>query len=386
MKRPLVPSPAPVVRLASVILASFMAASPVQSLQLGPKLILEDSVVLRETGEHYIGEPTGLLLSDDGSFFVADRFSNRILRFGPDGQVQGVFGQAGQGPGEFAYIGTAGFVANGVLGFLDLRPFSVELFDVETGRHRGAVGIAQGTLPMSFSVRNDTLWVGGVDTDEWRAVGMASVQDVIAESATISLDRIRVPRPYVDNQMILGSLGYTTMDVGAQDLLVGFGVSPFILRTGRQGAVFDTLVLPAVRRRGLPDEGELAAIGPGDLNVPELVGSLSTLWAVSRDEADNVYALHQDFEFGEARVGGGFAAQAEFFVSSVDADGSGGCPDTLVPTSDVGVAKAALKGSRMYLLDQRLVGVDGAPRTVIRRFRMDPMDCTGTVDPPAAVR
>ena len=355
------------------------------ALQHGPMLVLEDSVILRETGEHYVGEPAGLLLSEDGSFFVADRFSNGVLHFDSNGEFRNVFGRAGQGPGEFAYIGITGFVARGTLGFLDMRPPGIELFDVETGRHRGTVEIEQGTLPMSFSVRDDTLWIGGVDTDAWSAVGMATIRDVVSESTdvVISLDRIPVARPYVENRRVLGTFPYTGIDVGADDLMVGFGVSPFILRTNRAGAVLDSLVFPVLRRRGLPAEGELGAINPGDVSLPDLIGSLSTLGAVSRDETGIVYAVHQDFDAGEARVGGGFDARATFFVSSIGADGSEACPDTFLPTSDLGVAKLALSGNQMFVLDQRLADGGQTARTVIRRFTINPLECTGTIARPA---
>ncbi|MDE0604628.1 MAG: 6-bladed beta-propeller [bacterium] len=356
-----------------------LTSVPAQALQFGPGLVLEDSVILRETAEYYVGEPTALLLSDDGTFFVPDRFSNSILRFDSAGDFRGVFGRAGEGPGEFTYIGTAGFVADGVLGFLDLRPFSLEMFDLASGRYRGRLAIGEGTYPMSFSVHNDTLWAGGMGTATWTSVGMASVSDVIGESADISLDRAPVARPYMENRLVFGTLAYTAIDVSDEDLMVGFGVSPFILRTNREGAVLDSLVFPVSARRGLPEEDELATISMGDVSVPELVGSLSTLWAVSRDDGGYAYALHQDFEFGDARGGGGFDARAEFFVSSIRQDGSRACPDTPLPTSGLGVAKAALKSNRIYVLDQRLGNEVETPQAVIRRFRIDPLDCTGKI-------
>lgn len=352
---------------------------PAHALQLGPALVLEDSVILRETARHYVGEPTALLVAEDGSFFISDRFSNNIVRFDSAGEFLGAFGRAGEGPGEFTYIGTAGFIADGVLGFLDLRPFSLEMFEVATGSYRGRVAIEDGTFPMSFSARNDTLWFAGMQTESWSAAGMATVSDVIAESVDLSLDRVPVARPYVENRMIFGTLAFTALDVGDEDLMVGFGVSPFVLRTNREGAVLDSLVFPVSRRRGLPDEDELTEIGMDDVSVPELIGRLSTLWAVSRDDHGYVYAIHQDFEYGDPRRGGGFDARASFFVSSIRQDGSRACPDTSLPTSGVGVAKAALRGNRIHVLDQRLGDGVQTAQAVIRRFRINPSDCTGRI-------
>ncbi len=86
------------------------------SAQLGPTVILEDSVVLRETDKHYVGQPIGLQLAGDGSFLVTDGFSNSALRFGSDGTLLTVYGGQGGGPGEFGYILHAAFIKDDLVG------------------------------------------------------------------------------------------------------------------------------------------------------------------------------------------------------------------------------------------------------------------------------
>jgi len=97
-----------------------------------------------------------------------------------------------------------------------------------------------------------------------------------------------------------------------------------------------THVRSAVRRRGLPDERDLARVRPEETDIRELVGSVSSLMAVARDDDGRIYAVHMDNEYGEARNGGGVDVQAKLFVSSMMEGGSEACPDTQVPTSDVG--------------------------------------------------
>src|SRR5688572_24224209 len=48
----------------------------------------------------------GAVRLSTGEIAVADRGSNQIRYFGPDGTFRRAFGRAGQGPGEFRYIGT----------------------------------------------------------------------------------------------------------------------------------------------------------------------------------------------------------------------------------------------------------------------------------------
>ncbi len=178
--------------------------------------------------------------------------------------------------------------------------------------------------------------------------------------------------------MVFGVLAFTVIDVGNDDLVVGFGASPHVLRTDHAGNVLDTLVFPSVRRRGLPDEADLASLDPRETSIPELVESTSALTALSRDGEGNVFVLHQDFDLGERRAGGGYPQQADFYVSSIREDGGGVCPDTLVPTQESGVVKAILRASSLYVLEQTL-DHSGSPRAVIRRFRVESSECTGRV-------
>jgi len=74
-------------------------------------------------------DPAALIVADDGSYFIADRLSNSVLRFGRDGGFRRAFGRGGQEPGEFTVVGVQGFVAGDLLGFVDLRPMSLEIFE-----------------------------------------------------------------------------------------------------------------------------------------------------------------------------------------------------------------------------------------------------------------
>ena len=136
-KGPVVTTLLLVVPLASVV----AGGEPVRAQQsVGPALILEDSVVLQETRDAYVGQPVEMFLGNDGSLFVVDGFSNSVVRFDQSGRLVGTYGRQGQGPGEFSYIGFGGF-AQEILGVVDGRPprQEIEFFDVESGRHLGRV-------------------------------------------------------------------------------------------------------------------------------------------------------------------------------------------------------------------------------------------------------
>ena len=364
----------------------------------GPRLILEDSVILRETEGFYAGKPSALLLGSDGSFFVVDSYSARVFRFDGSGRPIRAYGRRGRGPGEFLNIlGFASFVTDRVLAVADGQPpvsMELKLFEVGSGSHLGHLKL-DGVVT-ALALDRERLWAGGIDIEEWKALGSAfldglfEADDTDAGVPTISLDRVPVPRPYVENRQILMMGGIAVMDAGDNDLLIGFHTSPYILRVNHHGDVVDTVPLRSRARRGVPDDDAFMAMATlPESATPEetqefhieLDRSVSLLLQLSRDSAGRIFTVHADVE----RVG-----QRDFtgllYVSSLGGDGATQCSDTVVPASGDAFPVAVLRGSELFVLDQRIVsGAAGDVLTVVRRFAVDPDRCDGEVetgDPP----
>lgn len=177
------------------------------SAQTGPALILEDSVVLRETDDHQVGQPVSLIPAGDGSFFVADGYSNSVLHFDSRGRHVRTFGQKGEGPGEFQFVSYAGFVSGDVVGIGDDYGFQLELFDVDSGAHIGAVDMS--FLVEDYVVHRDTVWFAGVNTENWTTVGSAALDDLVAAASSgggdgtiLSPDMVDVPPIYRENDVV----------------------------------------------------------------------------------------------------------------------------------------------------------------------------------------
>ncbi len=368
-----------VVGLAVIVASPTTGTHLLSAAQPGPMLILEDSVVLRETDDHYIGQPISLIRAEDGSFLVADGFSNSVLHFDSRGRFQRVFGRKGRGPGEFRFVSSAGFVAGDLVGFGDDHAFELELFELGSGKHIGAAKMSPSTLVDDYAVRGDTLWFAGINTESWKSIGLAALDDLVdaassggGDGSVLASTLVVVPRPYAENEEVMGLLGKVSLDVHERGLVVGFAASPYVLSTSHSGVVQDTASIPVARRRGLPEEDELLALEPGP-GVTDIFGSVSLLLKVSRDSMGFVHTVHQESEYDpEARQ-----MRGTFFVSSMSENGGQLCPDTLIPTSDAGLPELTLDADRLYVLDQRLAG--SGIRTVIRTFRIDPVNCTGEV-------
>lgn len=362
----------------AVVFATALVAGgePVRAQQsAGPLLVLEDSVILRETQDAYVGKPVEMFLGDDGSLFVIDGFSSSVVRFDESGRVVETYGKKGQGPGEFSYIGVGGF-AQDVLGVIDGRPprQEIEFFDLDSGRHLGRV--ATPHFVTAVAARGRKLWVGGVNTEQWKGLGVKSLR--ASPRGEISLDLVPVPRPYSQNQVILWMGGTARLHAGDADLLVGYMASPFVLRVDLDGEVLDTIPLAAAKRRGVPPEDKFLDMAKrqqtGEIPYEEIFGAWSSLMNLSRSDGF-VFTIHQDSELHGQQVAG------KLYASSLGEDGTNQCPDTPVPTSDLGRPVTAFQGASLFVLDQRIH--DDAPdrlRTVVRRFTVNPTECTGQVE------
>ncbi len=364
-----------------VALVAGPATAPHQSLsaQLGPALIMEDSVVLRETDDHYVGQPVSLIPIGDGSFLIADGFSNSVLHFDSQGRYRKTFGRKGRESGEFRFVSPAGFVSGDLVGIGDDHARELELFELGSGRHIGAVSISPSALVDEYVVRGDTLWFGGINTESWTSVGFASLGEVLGAASSgdrdgvvLSPDLLGAPSLYAENEVVMGLLPKVSLDVLEGQLLAGFAASPRLLLANSGGAVLDSIEIPVARRRGLPSDDNLLALKPGP-EATSIFGEVSFLVKVSRTSRGYIHAIHQESSYDPATR----QMRGTFFVSSVRADGTEACPDTLVPTSDAGLAELTLEGNRLHVLDQRLGG--SRAKTVVRTFRIDPVNCTGEI-------
>ncbi len=362
----------------------------------GPRLILRDSVVLREVEDFYAGKPSDLLLGSDGSFFVVDVYSARILRFDRSGRPVRAYGRRGQGPGEFVNImGFASFVHDGVLAVADGQPpisMRLEFFGLDNGKHLGRAKL-DGVVT-ALAIDGERLWAGGMDIDEWKSLGSTSLAELFKfnqrQGSAVALDRVSVPRPYVENHQIMIMGGLAAMDVGDNDVLITFRTSPYILRVNHDGNVVDTIPLHPRERRGVPDDEAFMALATLPASATpeqtqefhrELDRSVSLLLHVSRDATGRIFTVHADVERRGQRDFSGI-----LYVSSLSQDGTTQCSDTLVPASDVALPVVALRGSELFVLDQRIgSGRMGNVQTVVRSFTIDPDTCNGTIETGARV-
>ena len=329
-----------------------------------------------------------MFLGPDSSLYVVDSFAQSVMRFDRAGRQIRTYGRVGEGPGEFRAAGRSGFASRSVLGVTDGRspapgmaPTTViEFFDVESGEHAGAV---RTTNISHLKLKDGVLWLAGIDiapsggtltTRElsplWRDARAGRGANTV-----VSLDRVPVPRSYLENSRIRGLGGFVRMHVGDEDAIMGFAAIPFLLRVDPTGAVLDTIPLRGRLRAWVRDEAELMEVMDPSAPRETAFGSVAALVGVSRDGFGHIFTVHQD-----SRLVGAQRIIGTLYASSLLEDGSGQCADTRIPTSDVGRPISTFRGDELFVLDRRIGDVESADlRTVVRRFEIDPATCTGDI-------
>jgi streptogramin lyase len=101
--------------------------------------------------------PTRAVSTPDGEMYVSDGYGqHRVHRFGVDGELKGSWGEAGQGPGQFALPHDVWVDPRDRVLVCDRENARVELFDRE-GRYLGEwPGLAN---PMQIFVRDDVVYL-----------------------------------------------------------------------------------------------------------------------------------------------------------------------------------------------------------------------------------
>ena len=327
------------------------SGEPVTADAAGPTLTPVDSILLPEADTLYIGNPyTPVVDPFDGSFYIPDIFSGRILRFRRDGSLMLVYGRPGEGPGEFrGGPGVPMVLDDSTVAVQTTRSRRVNIFDRSTGETRRVVNfpalggitppvvIGQEVWMTDFEIRRETSLTRWRPTaDEFTSMGglpeqyVASLRSGNWSYATLfSINSLA----HADERFVQGWSGLDEM---------------FVLNL--RGQVVDTLDIPVVRRKGVPtDIRERIDIE----HIP------------FREQLEGSSRLRQLFP----RPGGGFVfthhdqtalqieppvLTAKVWVGILSPDLSQACVDTPVPRDFEIRPMETFRGDTLFVLDRRI--------------------------------
>ena len=346
----------------------------VVSAPAGASILPVDSVRLEATERFYLGNPLTLVVDTlDGTFLVSDFFEDRVFRFGRDGRVMQTYGRPGPGPGEFADLGSAFVLGDSVVVGTDDRR---EVFHLFARQDAGYLGSYRYSGEMGFdgvSVTAHGVVFASSDIAKRAIAAVWSYPDAAIEYV------VPLPEPYVRSATrqdggtgrfaAFRSMG--SVVAWADTLLVAMsGLNEAYLAT-TDGSVLDTLHVPAVRRRGVPEDIQ-ERMDDWDFKSAgfELSSSLSGFYRLSGGET---VVLHHDEVLEGVQPTG--TITGDVYLTVVAPDRQTACVDGLAPHWKEMRAVHTVVRDTLFLLDRRLNASEDGLETMVRAYRIDTSDC-----------
>lgn len=340
-----------------------------------PQVRLTDSVILQETDSAFVGSPgTSFAVDEQGVLYIPDRSTDRVLRFRPDGVLDGIIGRRGAGPGELRGIGAAIDASNGVLAVHGYQSLSVSLFASADGRFLGA--LRQRGYLTSLRVTDSIVWHGTMDMGTGLSVGSVAqdsfrlgsgATELIATVGEVPEAFRRYPGLDVFNNVVVLPRG----DL----LLVGYGGTNELVLSGLDGAGRARLNLPVGQRRGVPP-AQLERYFRSRNFPPALtfaaISSLAGLWPAA---GGRVLVYHRDLEEDDPSARNSQTI-GRAYVSVLSAGLDSACVDGEVPYPLPIYPRLAVHQDTILQLDQYLVpGSRSRVQTVVRKYVVNTSAC-----------
>jgi hypothetical protein len=324
-------------------------------------LVLLDSVTLEESEAAYLGAPLHVSAGRDGSLFVSDGLRNQVTQFSRRGDFVRAFGRPGQGPGELADPLATTLVGDSLLVVAEWGNRRTSVFDVKTGAFRRAV--PHEGLPFWMEARDDTVWISNVNIV--RKTSLSAWPTAQGSMRYFG----EVPKEYHDSPALMEFHPYATVALVADTLVFGFSGHRALFRATMDGAVFDTVEIPAVRRRGVPrDIVARFAKDPRGISNEEVASMASSLMALRALSSGEIAMVHLDVRLEGRQI------TADGFVSILSRDLTRACVDIPLALSKDGRPAVGFRGDTLVVVEQRIVSSERAV-SYARSYRLDPSGC-----------
>jgi hypothetical protein len=352
--------------------ASLSAIAALQGTQAAAPRGLRplEPVRVQETDSLFLSRPSGIVLGAGGHVFVTEARETRVLDIGPTGRIERVFGRSGRGPGEFVSPMSMTMSGDMLLAIYDHSTKRVTLINVPRWTlQKVSPLLTQGHPVMRFAGRD--LLVTTWDFDTNTSIARAAV-------GTGTLDERQGIIPSLGPQtqlMITGAFWNSTFAPVGDEIFAMYEVSNSLYRWKRGERIAHEVVLPVVRRRGIPprlfesllrDPASATMARVWDRSVPLVIAPVT---------ADVVAIVTMDIKVA------GDMWSAIHHVTLYDHRRERICADLAVPASRVKVAAGrdplppvAVRGDTLALLELS-ESASGDPIQLLRRYRIEPAQC-----------
>jgi len=301
-------------------------------------LLLEDDPATQ------LGDPYGFAVDPvDGSFYFADGFAQRVVRFGRDGRLLRIYGRPGSGPGEFRNVAFVFVPGDGRVLAEDVYRVRMLVFD------RGSATLA-GEIPHASTVSDlliagDTLWLAAVSRDLSSSIEVQRPGQPPEHGGP-------VPAEYFENNAYFGFNPYAYLaPAGDGWLYLAFAGRNEIYRVNPARGGLDTIDVPRRLRRGVPPD---IVERMREASLSARAASLSTVADIHALRDGGLAIVHQDLTIEGTMPAAHITA--ELYHTLLDRAGEAVCVDLPVPVADVAWPRPAFLGDTLFVLDRRMRG------------------------------
>jgi hypothetical protein len=332
-----------------------------------PELLYVDSVVLVQTDSVFVGWPIDVAPLADGTFLVADALSHSLQHYGVNGEVLGLIGRQGSGPGEFEYP-VARLVVDGDSLIFVLTGPQVQSIAFPSGvfswRKPVRLGLAAG-----IAASRGHVFVRRIDPERRTSIG------VVTESVDSAMPAGPFPHP-LGTSPVIDESHFSALAIvprhGIDSVAFTLLAADFLFIGPLDGSTYDSIAIPVLRRQGSrPDLIRKFVAEPSTADLDTFKPSVP--WKLATLPDGNVASLTLDGELANDRF------QGKFFLSVVDPAKRRACADAEVPAPIDPVPAAAFRADTLLVLVQE-VSVTTEVRTLIRKYQIRTDRCVWSTE------
>lgn len=332
--------------------------SPQRGVAGGPQLLLLDSLTLQEHDTAYVGQVREFAVDPyDGSYYVADRLAERVLRFDRHGALLVVYGSKGRGPGEITGIGPM-MITDSSLYVATAENARIERFVRATGVSRGAFELTG--FVSSFVRSGDVAWLGNYDPGRRTSVTAWEID------TKRSSHLIATPADYERTPALGGTFPGVFVAPLGDSLLVGFMATPYVVVATRTGTVTDTIRVPVRRRRPFPDPADVDRAMRSRQPL-ERFSAIPALFYVRLLPTGEPLLIHYDSSVLDGTL------SSRVYVSLLSPDLRQACVDGELMVSADTEPMMGFRADTLFVLEGRVEGQRA--RNVVRRYLVSADGC-----------
>lgn len=329
-----------------------------------------EAVRIHETDTLFLSRPSHMVLGARGHVYVTEAREARVLDIGPSGRIERVFGRNGRGPGEFVSPTSMAASGDTLLAVYDHATKRITFIDIAGWRlRRVSPLLTQGPPVIKFAGRDLLVSTWDFEMKTSLAKAVEGTGNLVERQGTI-------PDLGPQTQMMIqGAFWNGTFAPAADEIFAMYEVSNSLYRWKRGARDAREVVLPVVRRKGIP-AGLFERLFRDPANAtPAMIYERSAPMAIAQVSEDIMAVVTMDVKV-EGDMWSGI-----HHVTLYDHRRDRVCADLLVPASRLKVALArdplpvvAVRGNTLALLEQA-EDATGVPIQLLRRYRIEPSRC-----------